>query len=270
MYLDYWRLKERPFEVTPDTKFFYPSPNHEEALQRLLFSCQGHRGSTVLTGEYGCGKTLLSRVLIGELAKDVRSQIALIVNPKLSPKEFLETIWFELGGSKERGDLDKVALLDQIKQMLGANAKAGRETILIIDEAQAIENEEVLEEIRLLMNIQNENKALLEMVFIGQPELKEKILKLKPLTQRIYMWFHLPPLDQAETEKYIQHRLHVVSLDTHIFTPEACQKIFSLTDGIPRLINNLCNMALWIGEKNKAQNIDAETVAMAAHTLKGG
>lgn len=270
MYLTYWRLKEKPFEVAPDDKFFFASPHHDEALQRLLFSCQEHCGAIVLTGEYGCGKTLLSRVLIRELTRDIRCQIALVINPRLGPKEFLSTICFELGASKEKLlPADKVGLLDQMKQILAANCKAGRQTILIIDEAQAIENEEVLEEIRLLMNMQDENQLLLNIVFIGQPELKERILKLKQLAQRIQIWFHLTPLNQGETQKYIQHRLRIAGGGAEILTPEACQKVFSLTGGIPRLINNVCNMALWIGEKTGRKQINAKTVTMAWDTLKG-
>ena len=267
MYLDYWGLKERPFEVAPDSRFFYPSENHEEAMQRLLFSCHEHRGSMVLTGEYGCGKTLLSRVLIRELARDVRCQLALIVNPKVGPKEFLEMILFELGGAREKG-LDKVAVLHQLKQLLDGNYKSGRETTVIIDEGQAIENEEVMEEIRLLMNLQSENELLANVIFIGQPELKEKVLKLKQLSQRIQFWYHLPPLSVAETEKYVRHRLKVAGMDTEIFSPEAVRQVFGLTGGIPRLINNLCNMALWIGEKKEVRQIDAATVDMASQTLK--
>lgn len=268
MYLDYWHLKGRPFESAPDTNFFYSSPNHEEALQRLLFCCQEYRGAMVLTGEHGCGKTLLSRMLIRELARDARSQLALIVNPKLSAKEFLQMICFELGGSQEKTSQDKVVLLDQIKQLLDANFKAGRTTTLVIDEAQAIENEEVLEELRLLMNIQPDDAILLNIIFLGQPELKEKILQIKQLSQRIQMWFHLPPFNAEETYKYIQHRLHVAG-DGKIFSPEACHKVFSLSGGIPRLINNICNMSLWIGERQKVEKISAEIVEMASQTVRG-
>ncbi|MBI4223606.1 MAG: AAA family ATPase [Deltaproteobacteria bacterium] len=239
-------------------------------MQRLLFSCHERRGAIVLTGEYGCGKTLLSRVLIRELAKDIRCQIALITNPRLGAKEFLATICFELGASKENLlPSDKVGLLDQMKQILESNLEAGRQTTLMIDEAQAIENEEVLEEVRLLMNMQSGNQLLLNVVFIGQPELKEKILKLQQLAQRVQMWFHLPPLDRDETQKYIRHRIHIAGIDSEIFTPEACQKVFALTGGTPRLISNVCNMALWIGEKAGLQQIDVKTVAEASDTLKG-
>lgn len=269
MYLDYWRLKERPFESAPDPKFFYTSQSHEEALQRLVYCCHEYRGCMVLTGEYGCGKTLLSRVLIRELAKDMRSQFALVVNPRLAPKEFLGMVWFELGGSEEKGGLDKGVLLQQIRQMLENNAKANRQTTLIIDEAQAIESEEVLEEIRLLLNIQSENEMLLNIIFIGQPELKEKVLKLKPLAQRIQMWFHLPPLSEEETQKYIEHRLGIAGVTSPIFSPEAYKKIHGLTGGIPRLINNCCHMALWIGEKSNRTQVDAATVETAFQSLKG-
>lgn len=269
MYLEHWRLKSRPFESAADTNFYYNSPDHEEALQRLLFCCQEYRGAMVLTGEQGCGKTLLSRVLVRELARDARSQIALIVNPRLSPKEFLQTICFELGLSQEKVAQEKAVLLDQIKLILDSNLKAGRVSTLIIDEAQAIENEEVLEEIRLLMNIQLDETVLMNMVFLGQPELKEKILKLKQLSQRIQMWFHIPPLNAEETFKFIQHRLHIAG-DGKIFSPEACHKIFSLSGGIPRVINNICNMSLWIGARNKATQVNPEIVEMAYHTVKGG
>lgn len=270
MYLSYWRLKEKPFEIAPDPKFFYLSKNHEEALQRLLFCSKEHRGSFALTGEYGSGKTLLSRVLISELAKDIRCQLALVVNPRLNPREFLEMIWYELGGSKEKGVPDKIHILEELKQILNNNAKASRETIVIIDEAQAIENEEVLDEIRLLMNIQNENELLMNVIFVGQPEFKEKVSKIKQLQSRIQMWFHLTPMDADDTQKYIQHRLQVAGL-THaeIFTPDAHQKIFSLAGGVPRNINNLCNMCLWIGERTQLNKITGETVEMAWQAMNG-
>lgn len=269
MYLDYWHLKEKPFEITPDVRFFYASKNHEEALQRLLFSCEEHRGAMVLTGDCGCGKTLLSRVLISDLAKNVRCQLALIVNPKVSAKEFLALICFELGGLKEKNMRDKVFLMDQLKQLLESNAKAKRKTTLIIDEAQAIESEEVLEEVRLLMNFQTESEILLNIIFIGQPEFKEKILSLKQLSQRIQMWFHLTCLDVTDINQYIQHRLKVAGVDSDIFHASAHQKIYDLTGGVPRFINNICNMALWIGEKECVQKIDAELVETAFRTLKG-
>lgn len=269
MYLNHWRLKERPFETAPDAKFFFASQNHQEALQRLLFCCNEHRGSMVLTGEYGCGKTLLSRVLIGELARDVRCQLALIVNPRLNPREFLEMIWFELGGAREKEGLDKSMLLSRIEEILRNNAKAGRATTLIIDEAQAIENTEMLDEIRLLMNVQTENEILLNIIFIGQPEFKEKVEVLKQLSQRVQMWFHLSPMDAADTKVYIEHRLRTAGAAAEIFTAEACQEVFHLTEGIPRLINNVCNMALWFGEKKALARIDAETVETSFHTLKG-
>jgi len=155
MYLDYWRLRDKPFEVTPDTRFYCASPGHEEALTRLLFVCQERSGSMVLTGDYGCGKTLLGRVLLRELARDARTQLALILNPHLSALEFLQTILFELSGPKEgpREGTSKVTLLNSIHQILIHNTQSDRDTILIVDEAQSITDDEVMEEIRMLTNL---------------------------------------------------------------------------------------------------------------------
>lgn len=256
MYEEYWQLKEKPFENTPDPKFFYRCAQHEEALSRLLYAVREKKPAAMLTGEYGSGKTLLSRVLLEELSKD-RYKVALIFNPKLSPIEFLQEITFQLGEDLTPTN-SKIELLHSLNNILNNNYLRYKDTIVVIDEAQAIENDEIFEELRLLLNFQLNNATLLTLVLLGQPELLRKISHLPQFDQRIAIQYHLTHLNEQETKEYILHRLSIssTSAEKKIFTEDTLKLIAQASAGIPRMINNICDMCLLAGFGAKANEVD--------------
>jgi len=206
MYEGYWGLAEPPFNNSPNPKFFYLSPEHEEALVRLVYTVRHRKGCAMLTGEYGCGKTTLSRALIQRLEAE-RYEIALLTNASWSPLDFLREVLYQLG--VETHDKSKPELLHQLNDVFFRNFQAQRDTVVIVDEAQLIEDEGVLEELRLLMNFQTDDRFLVTVLLIGSPELIGKIRRLKHLDQRIAIRYHLNTLDSAHTGAYIAHRLRI-------------------------------------------------------------
>ena len=218
MYEKYWNLKEKPFKNTPDPRFFYYSQEHEEALARLRYCVEEGLGAALLSGVFGCGKTMVARTLQSLLSQP-HYIVAFIKNPALNAKEFLkETLW-QLGRKENLPDA-KTDILHLMEEMLLNNSYDGKETILIVDEVHVIEDKEVLEEIRMLLNFQTESRFLLTLILIGQPEIKQKIANLKQLAQRIAVHFYLDKFDSEDTEKYVRHRLKVAGADRDIFSPE--------------------------------------------------
>ncbi len=263
MYEEYWKLKEKPFENVPDPRFLYHSPKHEEALMRMFYAVRERKGAALLTGEYGSGKTILSRVLISELTKkDSKYKVALIVNPKLSPRDFLREILFQIEGTDVVGG--KLQLLHMLNEKLYADLNNDVETVIIIDEAQAIDRPEVFEELRLLLNFQLNNRFLLTLILVGQPELKEKVYKIPQLEQRLAIRYHLNKLDYEEMRQYIIHRCTIAGRENEIFTDDACKVIYEASEGIPRRVNNLCDMGLIVGMMAKAQNVDEKIMQEVA------
>lgn len=253
MYLDHWRLKERPFENTPDPRFLYYSPKHEEALARLTYAIQERKGSALLTGEYGSGKTVLSRALEA-LLDNTRYKLVFITNPRISAFEFLVGIAKRLG-AKEISER-KIDLIDAIHEMLDRNVAVGRDTIVVIDEAQLIEDRDTLEEIRLLLNYQNNDRFLLTLVLVGQPELREKINAIPPLKQRMEIRYHLAALNAEETKAYIRHRLSIAGTREEIFSEESIRIVYEYSKGLPREINNFCDLTLFTAFAKKAKVVD--------------
>jgi general secretion pathway protein A len=258
MFEEYWGLKEKPFENTPDPKFLYRSPQHEEALSRLLYAIREKKPAAMLTGEYGAGKTLLSRVLLEELSKD-RYKVALIFNPKISAIEFLQEITFQLGEEPVVSS-SKRELLNSLNKILNNNFERYKDTIIVIDEAQSIEDNEIFEELRLLLNFQLNNATLLSLVLLGQPELIRKISSLPQFDQRIAIRYHLMHLNEQETREYILHRLSISAADRArvIFDEEAIKLISRASAGIPRMINNICDMCLLAGFGAKSAQINQD------------
>ncbi len=258
MYEDYWGLKEKPFENTPDPHFLYYSSKHEEALSRMLYAIRERKGAAILTGEYGSGKTVLSRAFLEELS-DERYQTVLIFNPRIPPIEFLQEIVYQLGG--EDTSESKTRLLRILNDILYNNRSEGKDTIIAIDEAQAIGSEEIFEELRLLLNFQLDDMFLLTIILIGQPELKERVDRIPQLRQRLAVRYHLVALDERETREYITHRLGVAGSSKHIFGEKTHRLIYEASDGIPRRINNICDMCLLVVFGMKADAIDEGIVS---------
>ena len=264
MYKEYWSLKEKPFENTPDPSFLYHSPQHEEGLSRLLYVVQQRKGAGMLTGVFGCGKTLLSWALLNELDRD-RYRLALITDPQVSHIDLLRSIAHSLGAGEI--PLQKADLLIIIKSILTNNMKDGKDSVVIIDEAHVIDDKAVFEQIRLLLNLQLQTRFLLTILLLGQPELRNKIDANKQLAQRIAMGYHLDPLSEEETSSYISHRLHIAKAQKSMFTDEAVKLIFQDSGGIPRRINQICDMSLFTGYAKKVEAIDEKIVQEAVDSL---
>lgn len=258
-----------PFENTPDPRFLYHSPQHEEGLSRLLYVVEQRKGAGMLTGVFGCGKTVLARALFNALNKNIY-QIAFINNPHLKSVELLRAIARQLGAENLPDKLTEMSadhFIEVINNILFNNAKDGKETLVIVDEAHVIEDAEVFEELRLLLNFQDESRFLLTLLLMGQPELKDRIHKNKQLVQRIAMGFHLEPLGKSEVSKYISHRMQVAGGNGNIFTDDAIELIFANSGGIPRRINQICDISLVTGFGKKINTINGEIVSEAVSSL---
>jgi general secretion pathway protein A len=266
MYESYWELSEPPFDNTPNPKFFYLSPEHEEALVRLVYTVRHRKGCGMLTGEYGCGKTTLSRALIQRLEAE-RYEIGLLTNPSWTPVDFLREVLYQLG--VETQETRKPELVHLLNDLFFRNYRAGRESVVMVDEAQLIEDDAVFEELRLLMNFQTDDRFLVTVLLIGSPELGAKVRRLKHLDQRISLRYHLNALDATHTASYIAHRLRMAGQPNQLFTEEAVKLIFDFTRGTPREINNLCDVALLVGYSKRAKEIGEKIVAEVIKDMVG-
>jgi len=256
MYLDYWALQKFPFENVPDPEFLYRSPEHDEALTRMSYAVQRNKGAMMLSGEIGCGKTILSRVFVRGLA-EYDYDIGLITNPSLMPSDFIKEILFQFGIHTDVQS--KSELLNLLNTRMMENVKRNRTMLLVIDEAQLI-SAETLEEIRLLLNFQLNDRYLLNLILIGQPELREKVRSYKQIDQRIAVRYHLNPLNAENTCHYIHFRLQKAGRTDNVFTPAAMNEIYNYSEGVPRKINNICDLALLVGFSMRLGALDAETV----------
>jgi general secretion pathway protein A len=266
MYESYWELSEPPFDNSPNPKFFYLSPEHEEALVRLVYTVRHRKGCGMLTGEYGCGKTTLSRALIQRLEAE-RYEIGLLTDPSWAPVDFLREVLYQLG--VETQETRKPELLHLLNDLFFRNYQAGRDSVIIVDEAQLIENDAVFEELRLLMNFQTDDRFLVTLLLIGSPELGAKVRRLKHLDQRISLRYHLNALDYTHTASYIDHRLRMAGQPNQLFTGEAVKLIFDFTRGTPREINNLCDVALLVGYSKRVKEIGEKIVAEVIKDMVG-
>ncbi len=264
MYLEYWGLNKFPFENVPDPTFMYYSPEHEEALSRLLYATERNKGMVLITGEIGSGKTMLTRVLIQQLP-DEKFDIGLMTNPTLEPVDFLREILHSLGLDPDM-DLPKSSLLQLLNERMLENLRNDKMTLLIFDEAQLISSE-TFEEIRLLLNFQLNDRFMITIVLLGQPELRDIVKNIKQLNQRIAVKYHLNALNFDETIKYIDTRLKKAGSDGSIINRQALNEIYSYTGGIPRIINNVCDMSLMTGFASKATVIDSEVVKQAVRDV---
>jgi general secretion pathway protein A len=263
MYLAHFALRERPFSNTPDSRFVYLGGRHEEALAHLLSGVQEHGGLVQLTGEIGTGKTTMCRVLLNRLPDGV--DVALILNPLLTLRELLASICDELGIKYEEPVATQKTLVDALHRHLLAASAAKRRTVLIVDEAQSL-GVGALERLRLLTNLETEREKLLQVILIGQPELIDLLGRkdLLQLSQRITARYHLRPLDRAETQAYVRHRLELAGGTADLFDDGALREVHRLSGGVPRLINTICDRALLGAYALRRDLVDRRTVRAAA------
>ena len=265
MYLDFYGLNEKPFSLTPDTRFLYLSENHQGAANHLLYGIREKEGFVVLTGDIGTGKTTIVRALVERLGKDTSS--ALLLNPMLEGEELLRCILEEFGVGNMGGG--RKELIDRLNQFLLGELTQARGAALIIDEAQHL-SEQALEEIRLLSNLETEKAKLLQIILVGQVELHQKLKSsfLRALNQRISIRYHLSSLNRIDTEKYIYHRLLVAGSNGHItFSASALNEIFKYSQGIPRLINLVCDRTLLAGYAGQSNRLDKKMVKRGMESL---
>ena len=268
MYCKYFGFREKPFNITPNPRFLYLSKNHKEAFAHLLYGISNHSGFIELTGEVGTGKTTVLRTLLGQL-DEASHRTALILNPCLSALELLRNINKEFGIPHE--NLQNGALLEELNRFLLTENRAGHTVVLIIDEAQNLAPY-VLEQIRLISNLETESDKLLQIILSGQPELKKLLAKneLRQLAQRITVRYHLGALDNDDTAEYIRHRLHVAGGGDWInFTGAAVKLIYKFSGGSPRLINIACDRALLTAYAEESNVISAGIARKAINELTG-
>jgi len=244
MYLTFFGLNEKPFAITPDPRYLYLSERHAEALAHLMYGINEAGGFVQLTGEVGTGKTTIVRSLLAQTPKN--AEIALILNPRMTAPEFLLTICEELGiGVPDAACGSLKDLVDILSDYLLRAHAAGKRVVLVVDEAQNL-SPDVLEQVRLLTNLETNTQKLLQIILIGQPELRELLSRneLRQLAQRITGRYHLNPLSHDETVAYVRHRLRVAGATSDIFAPAALNEAFRLSHGVPRVINVICDRAL--------------------------
>ncbi len=269
MYKAFFGLRKNPFELSPDPYFFYPSARHNEALANIYYGVRKRKGFVVVTGEVGTGKTLLVRCLLDILTKN-QIAFAYVFNTRLSDTEFLRYVVGDLGISPLAGT--KSELLLQLNHFLIARHHVGQTTVLIVDEAQNLEWE-VLEEIRLLTNLETAQQKLLQIVLIGQPELEEKLDSgnLRQLKQRIAFRSRLEPLEEKQTEEYIVRRLQLAGATGNastIFPPDVVAAIHRYSYGIPRLINTICENALIAAFARQVSQVSPEIIEEVAQDFR--
>jgi len=264
MYLSFFGLAEKPFSITPDPRYLYLGARHSEALAHLVYGITEAGGFIQLTGEVGTGKTTIIRSLLARAPQN--AEIALIINPRLSPQEFLQTLCEELGIAIPDTDRPNTkALVDLLNPyLLGAHA-AGRRVVLIVDEAQNLDAE-VLEQVRLLTNLETATQKLLQIILIGQPELRALLDRndLRQLAQRVTARYHLEPLGREDTAAYVRHRLRVAGATNDIFTRAALAEIYRQSGGVPRVINIIGDRALLAAYTQDQHEVSPALVRRAA------
>ncbi len=265
MYEEFYGLEERPFRKTPDPRFLFMSGEHSEALARMQYGVE-EKDLILITGEIGTGKTTLSRALVDSL--DENYMPVLIINPRLSPTQFLKLLARRLG--IDTPSYFKSDLFDEISSRLYALFEKGICPVIIIDEAQLIPGKGTFDEIRLLTNCQLDDQNLFSLIIIGQPELRKRLARkhYEPLLQRLSILYHLKPLSYDETHSYIEHRLKIGGRDETLFTEEAIGEIYKYSEGVPRKINNIASNALLEGFGKELKSIDKDVIFDVASDMQ--
>ena len=268
MYESFYGLSEKPFSLTPDPDFLYLSNSHKKALAYLRYGVESKEGFVQLSGEIGSGKTTILRSLLRSLDREIRA--AYIVNPRGTFRQILRTILDQLNVVPFRLDYSKERLLNKFHEFLKSQDALNHPPVLIFDEAQNLDVS-TLEELRMLSNYETDKKKLVQIILVGQPELREKLDRpeLIQLRQRIAVRSHLGPLNRAETEAYIEHRLNVAGTDNTVtFTPESCDIIQQFSRGIPRLINVACNNIMLAGYVEEKKTFTGEMARRAVNEMQ--
>jgi general secretion pathway protein A len=267
VYLEYYGLTEPPFTITPNPRFLFYSAKHREAFNHLLYGIRERKGFVQLTGEVGAGKTTLCRAMLEQLGDQYAT--ALILNPVLNADDLMKAIAMEFG-LDPRG-MDRLEILSQLNNFLLWQVEQRKDAVLIIDEAQDL-TEELLEQVRLLSNLETDDHKLLQIVLMGQPELRDRLnsSRLRQLRQRITVRYHLKSLSRHEVSRYVRHRLKVSgSKGGPHFTAPALWRIYNYTRGVPRLVNAVCDKSLLAGFVQQSQRINYRTVGRALRELEG-
>jgi len=258
MYEKYWGLRDKPFRNTPEPRFLYLTEQHEEALARLRYGISEHLGCVVMSGVFGCGKTLLLRELMLELEKG-KYAFGFITNPHMGPVDLLGSVVYELG-YKDNIPKDKSALLQSIDKIVTNNYNDGKETVVIIDEAHVIDSTETFEELRMLLNFQKNDRFMISLILAGQPEITEKVNNIKQFAQRVGIRARLDRMSHDDVVSYIYHRLEVAGCREKIFTRDALESVFNNSGGIPRRVNSICDLSLLTGYTRNVKLISRDMV----------
>jgi general secretion pathway protein A len=268
MYKKYFGFRKPPFSIAPDPRYLYMSEQHREALAHLVYGIKSDCGFVMLTGEVGTGKTTICRRLLEQLPKNCI--VAFIINPKLSAEELLAAICDEFGIKYPKRKTGTKVLVDLLNAYLLEVHASHRRALLIIDEAQNLSNE-VLEQIRLLTNLETNERKLLQIILLGQPELRAKLARpeLRQLAQRIVARYHLGPLSKGEVSRYVNHRLQVAGARAGLFSPSSLRRLYGLSAGIPRTINAICDRSLLGACVQNKLGVDRGTLAKAAREVLG-
>lgn len=268
MYNEYWGFSRSPFSNAPNSRLFFPSPQHEEALFRLLYAVEERKSVAMLTGEVGAGKTTVSRAFMDRVSgKD--ADVGCITNPALSPDDFIRAILLSFDESAEPGD-PKSLMLKRLKDRLTRNLASGLRTVLVVDEAHVVDHPGTFEEMRMLLNLQVEGEFLFTLILMGQPPLVRKIAGLQPLGERIAIRYELLPLDFANTVRYLLYRLKQAGAQRGIFTKDAVESIYNYSKGIPLRVNSICDHCLLLGAMRRSRVVGSRTVLDAVAELRLG
>lgn len=268
MYLEYLGLREKPFSITSDPSFLYLSRKHREALSHMAYGIRERKGFVEITGEIGTGKTTLCKALLRQLDTDTKT--ALILQSQVSELQLLQSIVQDFGLNPMRNN-NRLGIFNQLNHFLLEEARLSRNVVLVIDEAQNL-SLRVLEQIRMLSNLETDKQKLIQIILVGQPELREKLAlpQMEQLRQRIGVRYHMTPLDADEVRTYIDHRLRIAGSNGSLDWPaEASEEVFVLSRGIPRLINLICDRALLACYAFQAKRVTPELIRHSYQELSG-
>lgn len=270
MYLNYWRLREEPFSNALDPRFLFMTPQHSEGVARLVYAVQQRKEGALLTGHYGSGKSLVRTVFLARLEKVGNFAVALVGNPLAEPEIMLQDIYFQLGGKRQSSGFEG-GTFRHLSALLAERRAGGFHNLIVAEDAQLLTRRERLEQLRLLMNIvDTSGHALLTLIFIGQEDVAGLFEKSPGLLQRLSTRWHLAPMTREQTRDYVSHRLSIAGGNGWIIDDSATDALHSLSGGIARIINNICDMGLYLGMTDNAVRVDSGIIGRVAADLMHG